>query len=866
MQGLAGSRVSRSGLPEGEILGELHGSAWTESELETLLASYRGMLHAEIAGEPYVKRRFNDEVQTATGRSRAAIEFKFCNLSAVLMDLGRAHVPGYKPRRHYQRDMLDVVSHRLDSFATLADWQFPEATLEVDDEGSSVGANREAVDAYGRASIATSGVNATIDEFVPQKGTVSPGSGGTVPVVDDWNVLAALWDRATGGRDVADRPLPRETEAEGHSSSGMAGVVAPRPAGVTEACSWFNTDRDISVQPKFLFLIGAPGAGKSHATKDLVFGLERTSPEEDDLAHRLYVYETSGRAIALVNDATIPSDNFSTAPLSQEIEQCLTEDRHLVACVNRGILVEESRALSSLDEQLPSSKLLIEWLQMQGGGPETLTHDNWNIEEESKSHYLLTGWLTRNGQRAAEITAVFVDVCSLLERTPAVQKPSNGHLVPSPYVVGNFLERLSWEDDETSAGALLCQILDVLDAGEMVRGGCSVNPILANLQSLRSRKVRSGLLATLRAAEIAKGQRFSYREIWGALVRAIVGDLPEKGSPELLRPYFEPYNQAYQGQGSHEFESLIELAHLRFSQAIFGVSNFDRSDETDPRSNPITRLTSWVDPMRDARPGAYDSKPIDGWASIVTEAFAGTDVDESPLRVIADEAKRSGDAVVDEVLTDFDWEVDESYRRVMSNPETPEADRRLFMHWYGAYLGRLYALVHGISAFRPEICNWTEASMLSPNVPPELQEGLRALLRPKRIPNDMSSASLIPVLDSRTTPIVGSVDQAKIALQTGNFEMHIDAKAESIFLVLSEGSAEVARMPLDLALIREARACALEHPGLTELTDTTSPRLERFRAARLVPDQLTTDHYRIVHGDTASVLVVNPGVGSQARG
>lgn len=844
----------------GANLGELHGSAWTEPELDVLLQSYRGMLLAELAGESYVKRRFNDEVQQATNRSRAAIEFKFCNLSAVLIDLGRVHVPGYKPRHHYQRDMLEFVRSRLDSFPVLDDWQFPEAPSE--------GVSRQ--ETY-QAELATEhravpqppGTAEIGDENSSGRGPLKPGIDRFETDVDLLEKLAALWNKATGGQDVADRPSDTGIGQTTLTESSLDALIAPRPAGVTEACSWFTENLNGSELPKFLFLVGGPGAGKSHATKELVADFERISPDDDGLAHRTYHYDAPERQVVLINDATIPSDEYKTAPLAKEVRDCLLGDQHLVACVNRGILVEESRDLSSGLEDLPHAQILIEWLQGRG---RTLEISNeWAIEEHSRTDYLVSGWLTRRGKRIAAVTAVFVDVCSLLERAPSVARDAEGNLEPHAYVIGNFKSRLNWSDDETSAGDLLVKILKSLDTPGLDRYPVGVNPILANIRSLQSGKVRSGLLANLRAAEIAKGQRFSYREIWGALVRAIVGDLPERGTPQVLEPYFEPYSLAYQTDGNREFTSLMSLSRIRISQAIFGATDADRSGGFDLRSNPITRLTSVVDPMRDARPGTYDSNPTDGWASIVTEAFAGTDIDESPLRVIADEAQLKGDPVIEESLTEFDWEMDEAYRRAMSSLSTTESERQRFVHWYGAYLGRLYALVHGIPAFRPEIINWTQASNLSPHIPNELESGLRALLRPKRAPNDLNSASLIPILDSRTNPIVGTVDQPKIALQTGNFEMRVDSIAESIFLVLTEDSTEVARMPLDLPLIREARACALEHPGVTELTEITSPRLERFRAARLVPDQLSVDHYKIVHGDAASVLVVKPAQGSSSH-
>jgi hypothetical protein len=40
------------------------------------------------------------------GRSEGAIEFKHCNISAVMIEFGFPHIPGYKQRRNFQRQAL----------------------------------------------------------------------------------------------------------------------------------------------------------------------------------------------------------------------------------------------------------------------------------------------------------------------------------------------------------------------------------------------------------------------------------------------------------------------------------------------------------------------------------------------------------------------------------------------------------------------------------------------------------------------------------------------------------------------------------------------------------------------------------------
>jgi hypothetical protein len=573
----------------------------------------------------------------------------------------------------------------------------------------------------------------------------------------------------------------------------------------------------------------------------------------DGLAHRTYEYESRGLNTVLVNDATIPSDEYEEAGLAEEITASARGHKHLVACVNRGILVEEERSLLSLNaSKLEPGQALVNWLRTQG---DSSVAGSWTVVTHSSSDYLITGQLRYGNEVVAEIAGVYVDVCSLLERKPKVVRGTAGLFTPEPYKIADFVERLSWDDHVTSAGHLLMEVLDSLHAVDGLSNSSALNPIVANIQSLQSRAVRAGFLATLRAAEIVNGQRFTYREIWGAIVRAIVGPLPESISTEELPRYFDD-GMMYSDSPIEDFEAIIKLANLRFSQSIYGTTSAVSKSPSDPRRNPVTRLTHVIDPMKDAIPGFTTHDPSTGWASVVTEAFSGPSAEGSPLRSLTDELGKSDHDPFNDALTDFDYEVDEAYMRVMNFDRTKDAERAKYIHWYGAYLGRHYAISHGIPAFRKEIKLWTEAWYSSPQLPRSLSGGLRALLRPKRNPRDSDSKSLIPILDSRTDPIVGTVKEPKIALQTGNFEMKTCTEAESLFLLLFEQTTEISRMPLDLALTREAGACALEYPGMTELTETTSPRLERFRSARLIPDNLDRDQYRIVHGDGDTILTV----------
>ena len=87
---------------------------WAKEEVEATVASYLAMLHAELSGTPYNKaERRRQLLPLLNDRSEQSIEFKHANISAILIELGRPYISGYKPRSNYQELLLEVVFDRL---------------------------------------------------------------------------------------------------------------------------------------------------------------------------------------------------------------------------------------------------------------------------------------------------------------------------------------------------------------------------------------------------------------------------------------------------------------------------------------------------------------------------------------------------------------------------------------------------------------------------------------------------------------------------------------------------------------------------------------------------------------------------------
>ena len=78
-------------------------------------SDYFNMLADEIADRPYNKAEHNRALQDLTGRNPASIEFKHCNVSAVLDLLGIPTIRGYRPRPNFQNALIDAVERYLAS-------------------------------------------------------------------------------------------------------------------------------------------------------------------------------------------------------------------------------------------------------------------------------------------------------------------------------------------------------------------------------------------------------------------------------------------------------------------------------------------------------------------------------------------------------------------------------------------------------------------------------------------------------------------------------------------------------------------------------------------------------------------------------
>ena len=95
---------------------DAHGTDWTGDEIDLIIADYFDMLSLERSGQPYVKAARNEALQKLIPRNRKSIEFKHCNISAVLERLGIKPIRGYRPLPNFQNALIDGVGRYLSRF------------------------------------------------------------------------------------------------------------------------------------------------------------------------------------------------------------------------------------------------------------------------------------------------------------------------------------------------------------------------------------------------------------------------------------------------------------------------------------------------------------------------------------------------------------------------------------------------------------------------------------------------------------------------------------------------------------------------------------------------------------------------------
>jgi hypothetical protein len=90
---------------------------WTEEEITASVDAYVEMLKKEITGKPYRKTEYNAKLRKnhLNNRTKASVELRMQNISAVFDELGLVWIKGYKPRKHVGSKVKQMIIRVIQS-------------------------------------------------------------------------------------------------------------------------------------------------------------------------------------------------------------------------------------------------------------------------------------------------------------------------------------------------------------------------------------------------------------------------------------------------------------------------------------------------------------------------------------------------------------------------------------------------------------------------------------------------------------------------------------------------------------------------------------------------------------------------------
>ena len=86
---------------------------WGDADIEVAVDAYVTLLHDREAGRPVGRLEAVAHVRERTGRTAAAVEALFSNISAVVQEHGIEIVPAYPPRSNVPRGVRQAVAAAL---------------------------------------------------------------------------------------------------------------------------------------------------------------------------------------------------------------------------------------------------------------------------------------------------------------------------------------------------------------------------------------------------------------------------------------------------------------------------------------------------------------------------------------------------------------------------------------------------------------------------------------------------------------------------------------------------------------------------------------------------------------------------------
>jgi len=683
------------------------------------------------------------------------------------------------------------------------------------------------------------------------------------PIISELIHLMAF---GPGGASVAHEPGDPIPPAEGSAVG-----------GVDVAVDWFVEGLRDNSTLRILFLIGAPGNGKSYWSGKAATGsgLRDTSPSDAKRQFRRheYVDEAGDVKLRIINDASSPNQELDSTPTISDLALSLSSNVPVLVNINRGVFYKETNQFrqdgASTDEKLAAVVLrrLSDNNELNGTSDETGTvtlRDPGGNQHET----LLSLRVDRPNRIPVLILAVQMDVHSIFARSLQYEKDASFVGVPSTKLDARryeimcpsdreFLDATNWES--TPGGHLLQAEVELL-ASSGLDALSEINPIRANIEQLRTSIFFAGVSASLRSAELISSRHLAFRHLWTAINFLILGDLRfgHGYSPRDALIGVEEKARQLPADPKDRLSQLVNLAQLRFHQAIYGAewSLNNASDGSlswslveSSNDGSVREVMMTCDPTLDNEKTAHLGAGGRPWSRSVRDAFLGALTDsESPSIVESVFTASHPDLNVHDVVSEFDRALDRAILGVIradqgESPIVSRDERDALLQWYGDYLTRLVAISLGMTAWVRELEEfqraWQDAQRDS-GLHDCLQDKLLSYVLPTfRRSNEANPRRLVSLLRSRTEAIRTGSDQPILAYQLPTQIMSV-AKTRGDRLVVelldlqnlqtTGRSQSLFSLDLDVRLLRELNVREVAGTSYSDVSESILPLVERYRA------------------------------------
>ena len=644
----------------------------------------------------------------------------------------------------------------------------------------------------------------------------------------------SVWilERSFGGLGTA--VSPKSASTEGNWPDGPSSPMS------REACNALVTACKSQVGEKhpqcMVYLVGGAGNGKSKLAADTVKAVGgRFIGKESSFAQRVYDYCLHGGGrLRVINDATIPPEDRHATPLVRDLTEAIRSGDHLLACINRGVLIGETGISVPSDSDTPHvlASNIVSWL-LSGEFPE-ITGSGLRIElldEHALPGHYSAARVYLGNLRHIVIHVVYMDHVSLLEQWSSTGQDSSDYRSSLSLSTIDVRPILSQDRRQSEAAFERC-LSGAARAYSKSIDITSLDPIGANATTLSRTRVARGWCSLLRGAEIIAGTHFTYRELWALFAHSLVGPVTGDGLPSLADWVDARVVRAKTASGEKRLAALLELGTLRTHMLLF-----DSGTGTTISSSPIDEY-AWPSTMSEALKSARRADPLLSFGPV--DGIQATSLAEQLSRIEDGGFPGSSLSDVDDDVaaywTALDAEIEKAIRDEVDprNGKSNLKRRNWLLRWYGRYMYRLVGLARGWPAYCTIVNEWQNAWIdadMNRRLAFDLQKAVLDIVAPS---SANASETFFTFLQPHVVAEDDTPERVMISLPRNRFEVRARTEGDRIELeIIHGGHADdppAAGAVLDFHFLREAIARS-NGQGFTDSLMLIEPRIERIRAS-----------------------------------